>query len=138
MNFGESFKKIFNHSPEASAPKGYDSADYELLFCNFESKLDSADKRSRSHLEEILHNFEATFGETEMGKDHYHLTKDADLLKSTENPPGEVGVDLGKINAIKKEIEEIENSDEFKKYESLKNKIQESINSIKGDSQKVA
>lgn len=138
MNLGESFKKIFNHSTEAGVPKVYDSTDYEPLFCNFESKFNSADKYSKSQLEEILQSFEATFGETQMGKDHYHLKEDADLLKSTENPPGEVGVDLGKINVIKKEIEEIENSDEFKRYQSLKNKIQKSINSMEGESKQVA
>ncbi len=138
MNLGESFKKLLSPGPEASVPKVYDSIDYEPLFCNFENKFIASNKESTNELEILLSNFESTFSETEMGKDHYHLTKDADLLKSTENPPGEVGADLGKINSIQKEIEEIENSDEFKRYQSLKNKIQESINSIEENPQKVA
>lgn len=137
MSF-ESFKKFFNPSPETVAEKSYDAEDYEFLLSKFEDKFREVNKESPRELEEILQNFEATFGETQMGKDHFHLTNEKTSLLSAGNPSGEVGTDLGKINTLEKQISEIESLDEFKKYQSLKGKIQESINNIEGESKQVA
>lgn len=138
MKFGESFKKLFSPETETLSPKDYDSSDYEFLFYNFENKILNADKESLDKLEEILRSLDATFGETQMGKDHYRLVNEVNSLKSAGNPSGEVGVDLGEINNLQKEIEEIENLEEFKRYKILKDKMEELINNTETDSQKVA
>ncbi len=140
MNFRESFHNFFRATPENSFKRADDLTDYPFLFSTFEKRLEIA-QNSSAELTSLFHDFNATFLQTEIGKEYRRLIQEKEDLQSVGNPSGEVGTDIGKINILDRELSALENSDEFLGYTNLKTKIEDLINSQNSqeeDLQKVA
>ncbi|MEZ4103012.1 MAG: hypothetical protein R3B55_00320 [Candidatus Paceibacterota bacterium] len=89
-------------------------------------------------MEEISHNFLATFSETKVGRKYFELVENRDKFKSEQNTSNEGEIDLGKLNTLNQEISEMENSPEIKKYLDLKNQIRLVLDEGDHQTQKVA